>query len=453
MGEARLRTAPSEAIVLLERQQGLVSDPVDLGVLALTLARAHLICSSSSRSIPYYAEAFEILERNGSSLDLLHCLDEYSWALISAGEADKAIELVDKTANLVDLGEVEARATYLWAKADLAHYMEDLTNGESYLREAVGLLRDAGREVPTRISALALVYQAAKEEVVVEADALNVVQDLVQEGETGEAMALMFNVALNIGDPEQKLRWWDRREDLAAELGQSYEILQTRLGRLVTLRQTGQFEVASGVAEELLESARKNEDPFVERMALSSRLFIDWCLDNDVSDDSVLRFIELSRAQEAWVPLCVDLLIREAPQAAEELLQEIWERISDEDKWRFSPRCAQLGRVDLVSELEGRGDVPFRPINLAYRSMAGAYLARTAGEHLKAAEQFAYAADMFEERKLRPEHALALAEQARCEVAAQLPTSNETVSCAVLALNAIGCESRASKLETSLSGR
>ncbi len=454
MGEARLRTAPSEAIVLLERQQGLVSDPVDLGNLALTLARAHMICSSASRSIPYYAEAFQILERNGSSLDLLHCLDEYSWALIYAGEADKAIELVDETASLVDLGEVEARATYLWAKADLAHYMEDLTHGESYLREALGLLHEAGREVPARISALDLVYRAAKEEDVVESDAVNVVQQLVQDGETGEAMALMFNVALNIGDPEQKLRWWDRREDLAGELGQSYEILQTRLGRLVTQRQTGQFEEASGVAEELLESARQNEDPFVERMALHSQLFIDWCLESNASDETVSRFIELSRAQEAWVPLCVDLLIHEeAPKAAEELLREIWERISDEDKWRFSPRCAQLGRVDLLNELEGRADAPFRPINVAYRTMAEAYLARSADEHQKAADLFTSAAVMFADRKLRPEHAIALAEQATCEVAAHAPSSAETVQRAVDALNAIGCVSRARKLETTVAGQ
>jgi hypothetical protein len=101
--------------------------------------------------------------------------------------------------------------------------------------------------------------------------------------------------------------------------------------------------------------------------------------------------------------------------------------------------------------LQGRDD-PFRPINLAYRTMAEAYLARTADEHPKAAEQFAYAAGMFEERKLRPEHAMALAEQATCEVAAQLPTSHETIGRAVQALNAIGCESRARKLKTSLSG-
>src|SRR5436190_15218860 len=51
-------------------------------------------------------------------------------------------------------------------------------------------------------------------------------------------------------DLRSSLRWWDRREDLAGELGQSYEILQTRLGRLVTQRQTGQFEEASGVRSE-----------------------------------------------------------------------------------------------------------------------------------------------------------------------------------------------------------
>jgi lipoprotein-anchoring transpeptidase ErfK/SrfK len=47
-------------------------------------------------------------------------------------------------------------------------------------------------------------------------------------------------------------------------------------------------------------------------------------------------------------PVNTDPVKAEAPKAAEELLQEIWERISDEDKWRFSPRCAQLGRDDLV---------------------------------------------------------------------------------------------------------